>query len=146
MAKVKVIAKPICSFKFTSDQIEGVCFSIGELLIFHLTENISSVSELGSKSWSSGPKSYAVPLLSFCYFAELEKTKQYKTKQTNKHKYSNQWQRKDHSNFFPILYWFISNVSAYSSIAYVAKPLRGDFKTQPQVDRRFRQVPAVVIL
>ena len=44
----QVIAKPrveiIFSFTFTSDQIEGVCFSFGELLIF--PENISPVSEL----------------------------------------------------------------------------------------------------
>ena len=56
MAKIKVIAKPIFSFIFTSDQIEGVCFSIGELLTFYLPENITSVSELGSKSWSCGPE------------------------------------------------------------------------------------------
>ena len=48
MAKIKALPKPQVSFTFTSDQIEGVCFSIGELLIFHLPQNISSVSELES--------------------------------------------------------------------------------------------------
>ena len=109
MAKIKVIAKPIFSFIFTSDQIEGVCFSIGELLTFNLPENISSVSELGSKSWSCGP--------------ELQSWRKKKQKQKKKHKYINDWQRKDYSNFCATLYWFISNVSAYSFIAYVVKPL-----------------------
>ena len=53
--KIQVIAKPRVkniSLTFISDQIEGVCYSIGELLIFDLQKNISSVSELGSTGLS----------------------------------------------------------------------------------------------
>ena len=50
MAKIQVIAKPrvkiIFNLTFITDQIQGVCYSIGELLIFDLQTNISSVSEL----------------------------------------------------------------------------------------------------
>ena len=44
--KNPLIAKPEFSRTFISDQIEGVCYSIGELLIFDFTKEISAVSEL----------------------------------------------------------------------------------------------------